>query len=205
MAGEVVHVVYGARILSYLKDKVKGPSYWTGTLFPDIRHLGIVSRHHTHPKDVSLESLVGEDDFHTGIRVHAWVDSTREKFLSDRNMKETLPWHPFVPHAIKLLEDELVYDKYNDWNLIHRSLNTVLSEEIYYVNSEQYIRQWHTILQNYFRSKPNDESRKELSVAIGLSENSAIEVNNVIHTLAKNKQATQLIDDFAVYLESLLT
>src|SRR3990167_5683372 len=77
MAGEVAHVVYGARVLTYLGDKVTGPEFWAGTLFPDIRHLGIISRQHTHPDNVSLETLVGTGDFETGMRVHAWVDATR--------------------------------------------------------------------------------------------------------------------------------
>lgn len=204
MAGEVAHVVYGARLLTHLEGKIKSPSYWTGTLFPDIRHLGVISRHHTHPKDVSLENMVGKNDFHTGMRVHAWVDSTREKFLGDKNIKETLPWHPFVPHSLKLMEDELLYGKYDDWNLIHRSLNEVLDDEIYYVNSEEYIRQWHTILQQYLDQKPTDKARKELSMAIGLSENSAKEVNSVVAMLLKNKRAKTLIDEFLEHLEMLL-
>jgi len=204
MAGEVGHVVYGARLLMYLGDGVEHPSYWAGTLFPDIRHMGVVSRRRTHPKDVTLSSLSGQNDFHTGSRVHAWLDATREKFLRDAHIKESLPWHPFVPHALKLIEDEYLYDQYDDWNLIHRVLGNVYDEELAMVKDRTRVLQWHTILQNYLRNKPDDASRHELSLAIGLSENSAQEVNSVVTMLNKEKGTRMLIDTFVEHLERIL-
>lgn len=204
MAGEVAHVVYAARLLTYLGDEVKYPSYWAGTLFPDVRHLGVVSRQHTHPADVSLHTLVGETDFHTGMRVHAWVDATREHFLRTQKMKEYLPWHPFVPHSLKLLEDEILYGRYDDWNLIYRVLNQVYEPELFYVDSKQHVQLWHTILQKYLKNPPNDESRYDLSIAIGLSKNSAEEVNSVVAMLRADKRSRQLLEGFMRHFEHLL-
>jgi hypothetical protein len=204
MAGEVGHVVYAARLLTFLGDKVQDPSYWIGTLFPDIRHLGVITRQRTHLTDVTLQSLVGKNDFHTGMRVHAWVDATREQYLRDQNVKETLPWHPFVPHALKLVEDEILYDTFDDWNLIHRVLNTVHDEELHYVHSKEHIQQWHTTLQAYLREKPTDKTRKELALGIGLSENSADELNNVTQTLKSDKKTITLLHNFLEHLERLL-
>lgn len=204
MAGEVGHVVYGARLLHYLGDSVQDPSYWAGTLFPDIRHFGIVSRKRTHVDDVTLRSLVGVNDFETGMRVHAWVDATRERYLHDRHIKEVLPWHPFVPHALKLAEDEILYDVFEDWNLIHRVLGQVYNEELGFVSPKEEIQRWHTILQKYFEKKPDDDARTELSISIGLSESSAAEVNSVVATLKENKKARDIIMDFLRHLEDIL-
>ena len=204
MAGEIGHVVYGARMLSYLDDKVQNPAYWVGTLFPDIRHTGVVSRHRTHPTDVTLDSLVGPDDFATGMRVHAWIDATREKFLREANIKESLPWHPFVPHALKLVEDELLYDRYDDWNLIHRVLSKVWEEEVRLMNDSQRIGEWHRVLQDYFKKKPDDASREQLSIGIGLSKNSASEINSVVNMLEKDGRAEKLVERFLEHLERLL-
>lgn len=204
MAGEIAHVVYGARTLEYLDDKVKVPSFWVGTLFPDVRHLGIVSRRRTHPSDVSLDTLVGDDDFETGVRVHAWIDATRNKFLEEANIKESLQWHPFVPHALKLLEDELLYERFDDWNLIERVLNKVHDQELKYVNSLQYITKWHDLLRTYFKKIPNDDSRFKLSIAIGLSEHSAEEVNSVVTMLKADNRATVLIERLVHHFEFLL-
>lgn len=204
MAGEIGHVVYAARMLTYLGKRVKDPTYWIGTLFPDIRHLGIVSRHRTHPDNVSLSTLVGKNDFHTGMRVHSWIDATREHFLHDQHMKEYLPWHPFVPHALKLVEDEMLYSHFDDWDLIHRLLNKVDPEELYYVESPTPLQKWHTILQHYFRSAPSDASRLELSQAIGLSETSGQELNNVVTLLQQDTRTHSLLEGFLQHLEQLL-
>lgn len=204
MAGEIGHVIYAARLLTYLGDAVKTPDYWVGTLFPDIRHLGVVSRRQTHTEDVTLSSLIGENDFYTGMRVHAWVDMTREKFLREQNVKETLPWHPFVPHALKLMEDEMLYDHFDDWNLIHRTLSNVHEGELHYVDDRSKIIEWHTVLQKYFSATPTDESRRELSRGIGLSDQSASEINNVLQLLKNDKRTPTLINSFLEYLEDIL-
>ncbi len=204
MAGEVGHVVYAARLLTYLGNEVQDPSYWAGTLFPDIRHLGIVSRKRTHADNVGLTTLVGKNDFHTGLRVHSWIDATREHFLRKQNIKETLPWHPFVPHALKLVEDELLYDHFDDWNLIRRILHKIHDDELFYIHDERRIHEWHGTLQRYFRRKPDDGSRKELSLAIGLSSHSADELNNVVSSLKAEKKTTAILHNFLEYLEHTL-
>lgn len=204
MAGEIGHVVYAARLLTFLGNKVEHPAYWVGTLFPDIRHLGVVSRQQTHIKNVGLTSLAGPTDFITGMRVHAWIDATREKYLRENNIKESLPWHPFVPHALKWVEDEFLYDKFDDWNLIHRVLNEVHEEELEYIHSKERIQSWHTMLQQYFVQTPNDATRKELSINIGLTENSANEINSVVHMLQQDKRTMTLINGFLQHLEDLL-
>jgi len=204
MAGEIGHVVYGARLLTYLGDAVRDPSFWLGTLFPDIRHLGVVSRHRTHPSGVSLHSLAGSTDFATGMRAHAWVDATRDLYLTEHNVKEALPWHPFVPHALKLLEDDLLYDSYDDWDVISRLLNKVHKEERAMVEDERVIAAWHEILRHYFKNKPTDTSRAELAVGIGLTAINAREINSLIKRLRENKTAQDLVEGFWHYLEDIL-
>lgn len=204
VAGEVGHVVYGARVLQFLGDAVQTDAYWAGTLFPDIRHLGVVSRHKTHPEDAALEMLKGKNDFYTGLRVHAWVDKTREKFWDEQNMKESLPWHPFVPHALKLYEDELLYGKFSEWEDVLQSLKTVRDDELFYVNERQQVQKWHDVLTNYLRTPPGDETRQALSQAIGLSEHSAREVNTVVQRLKHHKATSAIIENFQRYLEDLL-
>ncbi len=204
MAGEIGHVVYGARLLTYLGGKVKDTSFWIGVLFPDIRHLGVVSRHRTHPRDIALRSLVGRGDFATGMRVHAWVDVTRDTYLSEQNVKEILPWHPFVPHALKLLEDEMLYDSYDDWDVISRLLNKVHDEELGFVADERAIATWHGILRQYFKKKPTDASRAELAGGIGLTAVNAREINSLVKRLREDGAAPEIIRGFWQYLEDIL-
>jgi hypothetical protein len=204
MAGEIGHVVYGARLLTYLGNAVQDSSFWLGTLFPDIRHLGVVSRHRTHPEDISLHSLAGRTDFSTGMRVHAWIDATRLAYLAKQNIKESLPWHPFIPHALKLLEDDLLYESYDDWDVIIRLLNKVHEEERALVDDERTIAVWHEVLRHYFKSKPTDTSRAELAVGIGLTAINAREINSLVKRLRDTKVAEQMIEGFWHYLEDIL-
>ena len=205
MAGEVGHVVYGQRIVAYLGDSIgKVPEFWSGTLFPDIRHLGVVSRHHTHPSGVTLASLGGDSDFITGMRTHAWIDATREEFLRQQHIKEVLPWHPFVPHALKLLEDELLYDKYDDWDEIQHVLHKVRSDEVHFVEDKEAIESWHRTLRDYFAAPPTDETRLVLTERIGLSAAMGREFNSIISQLRKNTVARNLTEAFSLHLDGLL-
>jgi len=204
MAGEVGHVVYAQRVLKYLDMEVAGQAFWTGTLLPDIRHYGIVSGKQTHPEHVALQTLAGDNDFETGMRVHAWVDAVRNAFFEGENIKEELPWHPFVPHALKLLEDEILYDSFAHWKMVTDVLSTVHEEELNFVADRELLEKWHVELTKYLRRKPDDVSRFELSVAIGLSENSAQELNSVVKRLADHGEASFLVERFLRHLELLL-
>lgn len=204
MAGEVSHVVYAARVLARLGEAVRTPAYWSGTLFPNIRHLGIVSRQRTHDERVSLATLAGNSDFTTGRRVHAWVDTTRSLFLAEMNVKELLPWHPLVPYALTMVEDAALYGHFDDWNLIHRALNKVHEEEMAAVHEPQHARRWHTILQDYFRQPPSYESWLKLSRDIGLSESSAEEINHVVRLLQADPRTSTVIDRTVRHFEYLL-
>jgi len=204
MAGEIGHVVYGARLLTHLGPAVREPAFWLGVLFPDIRHLGVVSRHRTHPTDVSLRSLKGRSDFSTGMRVHAWVDITRDTYLGEQNVKEALPWHPFVPHALKLLEDEMLYESYEDWDVIIRLLNKVHDEELAFVADERAVAAWHEVLRRYFKHAPTDASRAELAGGIGLTAVNAREINSLVKRLREGRAAPDIIRGFWRHLEDIL-
>lgn len=204
MAGEVSHVVYAARVLARLGEAVRTPAYWAGTLFPNIRHLGIVSRQRTHAARISLETLVGASDFATGRRVHAWVDTTRSHFLTELNVKELLPWHPLVPHALALVEDAALYGHFDDWNLIHRALNKVYEEELAAVHEAGHVRRWHTILQDYFRQAPDYEQWLALSRELGLSESSADEINHIARQLQADPRTNAVIERTVRHFEYLL-
>lgn len=204
MASEISHVVYAARLLTYLGKSVKDPAYWAGTLFPNIRHLNIHSRHFTHPRSVGLSSLPGKNDFLTGMRVHAWVDATQGHYLDKEQSKETLPWHPLVSHAFKLLEDEILYEKFDDWELIRRVLMKIREDELFYVDSRLAIQKWHGALQDYMREKPSDNSRFVFLETLGMNSGVVEEINTLIGRLKTDPRAMDVLSGFWQHLEHLL-
>jgi hypothetical protein len=66
------------------------------------------------------------------------------------------------------------------------------------------VTRWHDILQDYFRKKPDDDSRYKLSLDIGLSEASAEEINSIVKNLKGVPRTKLLMDQFIQLLEGLL-
>lgn len=205
MAGEIAHIVYAARLLTALQGRVSHHSYWVGTVFPDIYRLETSHRHPTHPKSVSLATIVGQNDFRTGMRVHAWIDETREHYIREHRVYERLPWHPLIPFALELFEDEILYDAYDDWGIMRRALAKIHPDEIAIVHEQLHLRGWHTMLENYFRHLPSDASRALLLDTLGISKEVAHETNRIVGTLRSNAAAKEIINGYIFELEHMLT
>ncbi len=204
MVGYIGQVVYAARVLTFLGKDVKKPTYWVGAVFPDIHRLGSVTRHFTHVHETGLKTLRGKNDFLTGLRTHSWIERTREAFFIAQHGEEILPWHPLTPLALALLEDELLYSHFDDWNLIHRLLNKVHEEELAYILSEDDIRNWHTILQKYIKKEPTNATRKQLLMALAITPAMADEANELVRRLREDQKSVALLKKFWHHLDHLL-
>lgn len=201
---EISHVIYAARMLNSLSPAVTTPSYWAGTLFPNINHVGARLRHPTHIEKVSLGTLIGADDFITGMRVHAWVDASHENFWQVYRLKERLPWHPMVPLAFNLLEDELLYGHFDDWNLLLRSLNVFNEQEHRYCSDFSKLSLWHTVIKDYLATAPSDQTRAMFLKSQSLSGSDIKTVNYYVGLLKKDHSAEKLLISYWQHLEDLL-
>jgi hypothetical protein len=204
MASEISHVVYAARVLTNLGSQVKEPTFWVGTLLPNIYQLNIQPRHRLHPGGISLYSLVAEKDFATGLRVHNWIDVVRENYLRNNYIKEKLPWSPLVPEAFRLLEDDLLYDYFEDWDLVFRLLNKVNDDELNFVSERTMIAKWHEIIQHYIEKHPNDNDRQRMLHDKGLTKTLAKSTVAQMHKLNDSPTAIKLLEGFWGYLEDTL-
>ncbi len=196
MVGEISHIVYAARLLSFLDDDVSNASYWNGVVFPNIRRINIQTRHHTHVHPISITSLKGSNDFLTGMRVHAWIDEMHDHYERHQAITGHIPDHPLIPYARTLLEDELLYDAFLDWHVVRKALRTIHHDELYYVHERASVRRWHDILQTYFHHKPDDESRLLFSHAIGISKPVAQEVNTTVNLLREMPEVQKFLEGF---------
>ncbi|MEO6077435.1 MAG: hypothetical protein ABIP54_01485 [Candidatus Andersenbacteria bacterium] len=197
MVGEIAHVVYAARLLSHLGDAVSEASYWNGVTFPNIRRIEATTRYSTHPLQVRASSFTGSNDFLTGMRVHAWIDDMHRPFDTQD--------HVLVPYSQTLLEDELLYDAFIDWDVVRKALQTIHPDELYYVHERASVKKWHDILQTYFSHKPDNNSRIIFSQAIGLSKATAQEVNKTIDTIRENPNVHNALDHFVRDIEHAIT
>lgn len=204
MVGEIAHIIYGARLLSYLKDNVTTATYWNGILFPHIRKIQTRVRHNTRPQTIGLQTLSASNDFLTGMRVHAWVESTKDQFDKAYAIEEKLPFHPLNTYARSLVEDELLYDSYPDWAGIQKSLRIICDDELYYIHERKTVRAWHDILTAYFQERPTSTSRLLFSKSIGLSDTIAQEINTLTETLLELPSTHTALEQYVRSLEHMI-
>lgn len=204
MAGEIAHVIYAARLLTHLGNKVTHSSYWVGALFPDIYRIERTSRFPTHPRPVSLATLVGTHDFITGMRTHSWIDDTREKYFREHSAFEKLSWHPLLPFAFELFEDEILYNSYDDWDHIIRILSHVLPDEERIIHNRPHIQAWHALLQNYFRNPPSEKSRSRYMEQLHIPTAVIEEINGVVEDLHSSGTAKKILMEYIRVVEHIL-
>lgn len=160
MASQVAHVVYAKKYLDQ-HPAINADLFLLGTLFPDIRRVApAVKRsdtHHTFNRlDLNFDEL---SPFEAGWKFHLWCDMRREEILNQYEFYK-LPYT--FEHAVppKLLEDELVYEKYQNWEKLRWILNNPPEIKINLSVSCETIAQWYAILAKYFEKKPDDKTMK---------------------------------------------
>lgn len=132
-------------------------SFILGTLFPDIRYLGIVTRNQTHEKGITLQKLLEtQSEFNKGKRLHAFVDKARENLVVKWKIYHRLKNVPGHRKAtfLKLVEDEILFNR-KDWNEIRRFLSFLHPEEKAFGIKDEHLRKWHTNQLRAFRAPPS--------------------------------------------------
>jgi hypothetical protein len=122
-------------------------AFMIGTLFPDIRYIADLPRSKTHVYHLSVKEIRAiKDPFLKGMRVHAFVDETRERFLKNNPIWDELKEYPGDSILfLKLLEDELLYPTH-DSSYISTYLETVENAEIDFGIPLPLVQEWHECL-----------------------------------------------------------
>lgn len=160
MASQISHIPYSKKVKDlFLFDQIiDEKKFFVGTVFPDIRYLGVIDRdksHHENPTVEGLRSIKG--DFQKGMYAHALVDIKREKLISNLGIYDLVEENKYSVYAMKFIEDEFTYNLIKDWDKYKDYLNTVLDEEKELV-SEKEAERWHSIIRNYFSQSPSEAS-----------------------------------------------
>lgn len=133
-----------------------------GTLFPDIRYLGTISRASTHEKGITTEKIRHSSNmFKAGMRVHAYLDIEREKVVKYTKISShlsSIPKHLRVLF-LKTLEDEILWDNI-DCQQAQQALIAVYPEELDEGVSEKTANEWHETMIDYLNQKPSEFLRE---------------------------------------------
>ena len=191
MASQVAHVVYAQKYLE--KNPRKGGEFFVlGSLFPDMRRVAErVSRRDTHMYFENIDlNFEGLDLFQAGWKFHLWCDMRREEILNKYDFYSLRGANAIDPTA-KLLEDELVYDEYKNWEKLIFILNNPPKINTSLDVSQEIIERWYAILAKYFGKKPNDKTMK-----IFLSKQSSlrIEADQIIDGVRKLRENPKAVE-----------
>ncbi|KKT69964.1 MAG: hypothetical protein UW66_C0056G0012 [Candidatus Moranbacteria bacterium GW2011_GWF1_44_4] len=149
-----------------------------GTLLPDVRRVtDEVKRKDTHVlhEELNLE-------FH----------GAREDILNKHGFY-SLKYTTALDSVNKLLEDELVYEKYQNWEKLRWLLNNPPEIKTGLDVAQETIGRWYAILAKYFEKKPDEKTmraflwkQRKLRGQIG-------EIIDALKKLRENKKAVEIL------------
>jgi hypothetical protein len=164
MASQIAHIVYAKK---YFEKHPMPPreedEFLLGCVFPDIRRIDeSIKRKDTHlcyeNCDLQFDGL---SPFEKGWKFHLYCDMKREEILNKYGFYELDQAADFWHFPAKILEDELVYDEYNNWEKLVNYFNNapvVAPEALGIAMTAETFSLWYAILAKYLEKKPDDKS-----------------------------------------------
>jgi hypothetical protein len=166
-----------------------------GTTFPDIRRVdGNIKRKDTHlhfyPVDLNFENLTA---FEAGWKFHLYCDMRREEILNKYDFYSLKYTEEFCNQPAKMLEDELVYEEYGNWEKLNDYFNDVPIISTGIDILQETFELWYSILASYIKRKPDDDSIGVfLSKQVGIGNNQK-EIIRTVDKLRKNDKVVELL------------
>lgn len=168
MAAPVMHILLGLLACFMLKNSENindieqeefVEKFIVGTVFPDIRYLGVIKREKTHNQLAtwnSIKQLVQQKQyFKAGMDFHALVDRMREKYLEEKGIYENILPFKFRSQLMKFVEDRFLYEKIDNWFTIAQLFDkNILDEELTFNIPKKDLLKWRGIIRRYCKNKP---------------------------------------------------
>ncbi|HRY82468.1 MAG TPA: hypothetical protein P5232_02085 [Candidatus Moranbacteria bacterium] len=179
MASQIAHIIYAKKYFDSLElkkfedlspeEKLLAPSnkinkdeFILGCVFPDIRKIDkSIKRKDTHlrfePLDLDFSGLTS---FEAGWKFHLYCDMKREEILNKYEFYVLPRTTEMFGQPAKMLEDELIYEDYNNWEkILHYFNNTPYFDSDIDVSSETF-GLWYAMVSKYIEKKPDNKSIK---------------------------------------------
>ena len=159
-AGPVMHVMLGERWLAKYAPNYTAEEkriFLLGTVFPDIRYLGVIDKNKTHFKSVTLQNVYqGNSPFKRGMLFHSYVDDFRNKIVLQSGLNKNLQAIPsrYRGTFLKLVEDQILHEQAPREAFI-QTLSEIPEDEKQFNIPPKSLMQWHTGLTLYFSTLPS--------------------------------------------------
>lgn len=176
MASQVSHIVYAKKLFESLESGGLSSEYldhatireilkhkdefMLGCIFPDVRMVSKeISRKDTHMYfPVVNMDLRGLNPFQAGWKYHVYCDMKREEILNKYGFYKITEEVEKSWQANKMLEDKLIYSKYNNWEKMMYCLNNPIRMILMEKLTQEELDHWYAILAKYFEQEPNYRS-----------------------------------------------
>jgi hypothetical protein len=192
LAFAISHVVYAKKYLDR-HPAMNADLFLLGTLLPDVRRItDEVKRKDTHILFQNLDlEFKGLSPFEAGYRFHLWCDMRREEILNSYNFYKLPNTTEDAPP--KLLEDELVYDKYKNWEKLCWLLNNPPQIQTDLLVSRETIERWYSIVAKYFEKKPEEKTERAFLWKQRRLHSKIDEIIDGMKKLRENKKAVEVL------------
>jgi len=198
MASQIAHIIYAKKYLEkYPLSNGERDEFLAGCVFPDIRRIdSTIKREDTHlrfePVDLSFKDLT---PFEAGWKFHLYCDMKREDILNRDKFYDLTGTTAFWNLPGKMLEDELVYSHYNNWEKLTHYFNNI-PEIMTGINvSRETFELWYAIIAKYIEHKPCSHTISNfLSKQPSLAEKTK-GVIEIVDDIRKNARVTELLNN----------
>jgi len=196
MASQVAHIVYAKRYLEkFPSNEIDRDEFLLGCVFPDIRRVAEnLTRKDTHmaydPIDLNFTGLTS---FQAGWKFHLYCDMKREEILSQYGFYKLTEDTGKFWLSSKMLEDELLYDVYNNWEkLVHYFNNAPSSQSPQGVSKESFAL-WYAIVARYIEKKPDNKAMQLFIGKQAMFQKDSVSIIKRVDELRRNRQAVEIL------------
>lgn len=178
MASQIAHIIYAQEFFRRVekdgllfgvseaekKDekiyKLDKDQFLLGSIFPDIRRIDEnLERGDTHlafpPLDLDFRGLL---PFEAGWKFHLFCDMKRLETIKRKEFSPLGEYDLIYDQAGKMLEDELLYAEYNNWEKLALFFSNAPEIKTNLKLSPGSFRFWYSIVARYFSEKPNEKT-----------------------------------------------
>lgn len=195
MPNQITHIAVAVKVFDETFAKFNKRDFFVGMIFADIRYLGVVYRDKTHFNNVTLDLVLkAKTSFEAGLLFHSLVDRT----FND-NVVNTLPKLDSlndITGAAKLLADELLYNKVNNWSEIISYFDNIILDELNFGVDKKSVLVWHEAIKNVFAEAPTDINRSEFMIKLNFSEDQINYANKLLSEIRNNKDLSEVLLNF---------
>lgn len=195
MATPLTHIILSESIYHELFSVQWKWDFLVWTLLPDIRYLDrSIPRDKFHTENMSLDKVLSvNSSFEKWILFHSLLDQVRDKFYIEREIYVRW-WDEDFIIALKLLEDELLYDKISNWSEQIKYLQEFDYTTITEINHEV-LKKRYTLLIHLMRRKPDDQSREKFMLGIWMTQDYIKKINWILAQIRTDEKYNILIDE----------